>query len=74
MAEAEQREVVWTRSAREDLKKIYEFVSSLQGEEKAYLLVELVVKSYLIVFRQIGQVVFINRVFDSRQNSNKLDL
>ena len=50
MAEAEQREIVWTRSAREDLKKIYEFVSSLQGE------------------------VFINRIFDSRQNPSKLDL
>jgi len=35
---------------------------------------KLVIKPYILVFRQIGQVVFINRVFDSRQNPDKLDL
>ena len=78
---------------------------SLQGEEKAYQLVEnirqkadvlyqpmigstrffserypernyqkLVIKPYVLIFRQIGQVVFINRVFDSRQDPGKLTL
>lgn len=105
MAEAEQREVVWTKSAQADLQEIYEFTIPLQGEEQAYQLVEsirkkadvlyqpiigstrfvsrrypernyqkLVIAPYLLIFRQIGQVVFINRIFDSRQNPRKLDL
>ena len=35
---------------------------------------KLVIKSYLLIFRQIGQVVFVNRIFDSRQDPKKLDL
>lgn len=35
---------------------------------------KLVIKPYILVFRQIGQVVFINRIFDTRQNPDKLDL
>ena len=105
MEEPEQREVVWTKSAQADLKAIYEFITALQGEQKAYELVEairqkagmlyrsiigstrlisrrypernyqkLVIKSYVIVFRQIGQVIFINRIFDNRQDPDKLNL
>ena len=35
---------------------------------------KLVVGPYLLIFRQIGQVVFVNRIFDSRQNPSKLEL
>ncbi len=105
MAEAEQREVVWTRAAQTDLQNIYEAAIPLSGEKEAYKLVEsirrkadflyrpiigstrlvssqyperdyqkLIVKPHIIVFRQIGQVVFVNRVFDTRQNPDKLGL
>lgn len=105
MAKPEQNEVVWTRAAQTDLQAIYEFTIPLQGEEKAYQLVEsirqkadmlhqsvigstrfisrrhpernyqkLVIKPYILIFRQIGQVIFINRIFDSRQDPRKLDL
>lgn len=105
MAEPEQREVVWTKSALADLQAIYEFTIPLQGEEKAYNLIEnirqkaemlyqpvigstrfisrrypernyqkLIIKQYVMIFRQIGQVIFINRIFDSRQDPDKLDL
>ena len=105
MAEAEQREVVWTRAAQTDLQIIYEDSIPLLGEEKAYQLVEnirqkadvlyrpiigstrfissrypkrnyqkLVIKPHMIIFRQIGQALFVNRVFDTRQNPDKLGL
>ena len=105
MAEPEQREVVWTRAALADLQDIYEFNIPLQGEEKAFELVEhirqkadvlyqpimgstrflsrrhpernyqkLVITPYLLIFRQVGEVVFVNRIFDSRQDPSKLDL
>lgn len=105
MAESEQREVVWTRAALADLQAIYEFNIPLQGEEKAFELVEfirrkadvlyqpiigstrfisrrhpernyqkLVIAPYILIFRQIRQVVFINRIFDSRQDPGKLNL
>ena len=105
MAEPEQREVVWTRAALADLQDIYEFNIPLQGEEKAFELVEhirqkadvlyqpimgstrflsrrhpernyqkLVITPYLMIFRQVGEVVFVNRIFDSRQDPSKLDL
>lgn len=35
---------------------------------------KLVIAPYILVFRQIGQVVFVNRIFDSRQNPDKLNL
>jgi plasmid stabilization system protein ParE len=105
VAESEQREVVWTRAAMVDLQAIYEFNIPLQGEEKAFELVELirqkadmlyhpiigstrfmsrrhpgrnyqklVIAPYILIFRQIGQVVFVNRIFDGRQNPDKLNL
>ncbi len=105
MAKAEQREVVWTRAAQADLQAIYEFNISIQGEEKAYELVESIrqkvevlyqtvigstrfmserypernyqklnIKPYILIFREIGQVVFINRIFDTRQDPGKLAL
>jgi plasmid stabilization system protein ParE len=105
VAEAEQREVVWTRAAQADLQSIYEAAIPLLGEEEAYELVEsirrkadllyrpiigstrlvssrypernyqkLAAKPHIIVFRQIGQVVFINRIFDTRQSPDKLGL
>ena len=105
MAKSTRREVVWTRAAQADLQAIYEFTIPLQGEEKAYELVEsirqkadvlyqpvvgstrfmshrypernyqkLIIKPYILIFRQIGQVVFINRIFDTRQDPGKLDL
>jgi plasmid stabilization system protein ParE len=105
VAESEQREVVWTQAALADLQDIYEFNITLQGEEKAFELVEnirqkadmlyqpimgstrflsrrhpersyqkLVIVPYLLIFRQVGEVVFINRIFDNRQDPSKLDL
>lgn len=105
MAEPEQREVVWTRAALGDLHDIYEFNIPLQGEEKAFELIEyirqkadvlyqpimgstrflsrrhpernyqkLVITPYILIFRQIGEVVFVNRIFDSRQDPGKLNL
>lgn len=105
MAESEQREVVWTRAALADLRDIYEFNIPLQGEEKAFELVEhirqkaetlyqpvigssrfisrrhpernyqkLVITPYLLIFRQVGKVVFVNRIFDSRQDPSKLNI
>ena len=35
---------------------------------------KLVIRPYVLIFRQIGQVVFVNRIFDSRQDPNKLKL
>ena len=35
---------------------------------------KLVWKHYLIIFKQEGQMIFMNRVFDARQNPEKLKL
>lgn len=35
---------------------------------------KLVIHPYMLIFRQIGQVVFINRIFDSRRDPSRLDL
>lgn len=35
---------------------------------------KLTIKPYILIFRQIGQVVFVNRIFDTRQHPGKLDL
>ena len=35
---------------------------------------KLVIAPYILIFRQIGQVIFVNRIFDSRQDPNKLNL
>ncbi len=40
MAESENREIIWTKSAVADLKAIYEFMIPVVGEEKAYQLIE----------------------------------
>lgn len=105
MEESEKREVVWTRAAQTDLKAIYEFNIPLQGEDRAFELVELirqkadvlyqpiigstrfisprhpernyqklVIAPYILIYRQIGEVIFVNRIFDSRQDPNKLNL
>jgi plasmid stabilization system protein ParE len=42
MAESENREIIWTRSALADLKAICEFMIPVVGEEKAYQLIELI--------------------------------
>lgn len=35
---------------------------------------KLIIGHYLLIYRQIGEVVFVNRIFDSRRDPGKLDL
>ena len=100
-----EKEVIWTAQAKDDLQEIYEFNIPTLGEEKAYSLIDRLVKKadvlyekipggtryisarnpeinyqrlidgyYLIIFRQEDNKVFVNKVFDARQDPAKLKL
>lgn len=100
-----EKEIIWTIRAKEDLQQIYEFNSLVMGEEKAFQLIEQIVKkadvlstkisggtryisqiapqinyqklileNHLIIFREADNLVFVNRIFDARQDPKKLNL
>ena len=48
-----EKEVIWTAQAKDDLHKIYEFNTLLLGEEKAYSLIEKLVKKVDILYQQV---------------------
>ena len=99
-------QIIWTSRAVSDLRKIYNFNSDTIGEEKAFEIVQLIIRRidllsdkrfvemgtsdesfehlsrsykklvegyYKITYRLSSnkKVVYINRVFDSRQNPSK---
>jgi len=96
-------EIIWTETAKNDLKNIFNFIKSEININKAQLIVfqiidetsvlqnmpeagqkepkferfkneyrRLIFKHYKIVYQISAELVYINRVFDSRQNPNKL--
>jgi len=96
-------EIIWTETAKNDLKNIFNFIKSEININKAQLIVfqiidetsvlqnmpeagqkepkfehlkneyrRLIFKHYKIVYHISAELVYINRVFDSRQNPNKL--
>jgi plasmid stabilization system protein ParE len=100
-----EKEIIWANQAKHDLQQIYNFNCLVQDEDKAFKLIEslvkkterlshdvtggtryisnlnprihyqkLVFKHYLIIFRIQGSVVYILKIFDSRQNPKKLKL
>lgn len=100
-----EKDIIWAIRAKEDLQQIYEFNSLVMGEEKAFQLIEQIVKkadflsnkisggtryisqiapqinyqklileNHLIIFREAGNLVFVNRIFDARQDPKKLKL
>ena len=104
--EKQSKEIVWTKRALRDLRKIYEFNAELSGEEKSHELISSIVNRIDILqdekFTSIGSLdesfkhlkrdyrklleghhkvtyreskdqsrIYINRIFDTRQNPNK---
>ena len=96
-------EIIWTETAKNDLKNIFNFVKSEININKAQLIVfqifdktsvlknmreagqkepkferlkneyrRLIFKHYKIVYHISAELVYINKVFDSRQSPNKL--
>lgn len=49
-----EKEVIWTVQAKDDLQKIYEFNSSILGEEKAYSLIEGLIEKVDILYQKIS--------------------
>jgi plasmid stabilization system protein ParE len=100
-----EKKVTWTDLAKQDLRDIYEFKSKSSEEEKAFALVEKLMKKadvlykphtggtryiselhpeinykklvegdYIIIYREEGKQVWINRVFGTKQDPGKLNI
>lgn len=75
------REIVWTRPAERDLKAIFDFLvdklvweddKALEHIDAIFDKVETLEGNYKIIYSFDPKHFYINLVFDTRQNPNKL--